>query len=118
MMCTDCFYKLRHDPNEVRPLLGRYPCPRCRKRRSIHVVLKENIFETTYVRDRPACKEWPVKCDPLHKVCGGDQCLYAHGDEELDNWKEMFRTSRSGFTNGKYISNKEQCSKILRALVG
>ena len=103
MMCLDCFYKLRHDPDRVKPLLGRYPCPGCRKRkrkRRVHVVLEGNVYETTYVREKLTCEVWPVRCTSL-RYCGGDQCLYVHGDEELEVWKEMFE-STSG-TNSKCV---------------
>ncbi len=89
MMCKACFYKLRHFPDKVLPLLGKNRCPRCKRRKRIHVKLIDGIYETTYVRNKPSTT-WPIKCDPRRRKCEGDQCLFAHGEEELTKWQEEY----------------------------
>jgi len=95
MMCKTCFYSLRHKPDKVGPLLGKRHCPNCKRRcKLVHVVFvrDRNLYETTYVRKRESVSEWPVKCNPWKK-CRGDDCKYAHGDEELKEWTALFNST-------------------------
>ena len=94
-MCMTCFYRVRHKPSQVEGLLGKPRCPKCDGRQRLHVVLVTDadgnpLYETTYVRKRESVTIWPVKCDPRKFSCEGENCLYAHGDEELKEWKKIF----------------------------
>ncbi len=88
--CRICFYLFRLSPEGVKVLPKGQRCKRCRRYGGIQAILRDQIYETTKVRENQQCKDWPVKCDPTKVSCKGDYCPNAHGEEELESWKKHF----------------------------
>lgn len=92
VLCTDCFYLKRDDKNVI-----------CTHPSSSQLSVKWNfsrkLYETTSESIRPmpeipAHVQWVGMCDPQRGLCGWDECTYAHGKAERDQWNDIRRLNR------------------------
>ena len=93
-ICKGCFFKYRATEADISTR-----CSHHARRIGVRWNSAEGWFETTEVRDPPEgwIQWWRGKarlCDPYKGSCRKDDCIYAHGTNELDKWNEMLQLQR------------------------